>query len=82
LIFGDKYNVKNESEVYKQEWFWYKKHLQALKTYGVMTMIDGDWPKYLERRWRVMLMMLRADKYGLFKWELPSQNWVTALFTQ
>ena len=82
LIFGEEYNVPDESKVYKQEWFWYKRHLEALKRNGVMTMIDGDRPKYLERRWWVMVMMMRADNYGLLKWQIPADNGVKALFTQ
>jgi hypothetical protein len=82
LLFGDMYNVKDESQVYKQEWYWYKKHLQALKDYGVMTKVDGDWPKYLERRWWTMLMLQRADNYGLFQWKSPAMNGIKALFTQ
>jgi hypothetical protein len=81
-LFGDMYNVKDESDVYKQEWYRYKAHLQALKDYGVMTKVDGDWPKYLERRWWTMLMLQRADNYGLFKWKSPAMNGIKALFTQ
>ena len=77
LIFGDTYNVKNEASVYNQEWFWYKRHLEALRDYGVMTKIDGDWPRYLERRWRVMLMMKRADV--IFKWQTAAVNGIKAL---
>ena len=81
LLFGDMYNVKNESEVYKQEWYWYKAHLQALKDYGIMTKVDGVRPKYLERRWRAMLMLQRADNYGVFQWKSPAKNGVSALFS-
>lgn len=82
LIFGDTYNVKNWPEVRHIEWYWYKKHLAALKKYWIMTMVDWDWPKYLERRGRVMIMMDRADSYWLFEWKIPSENGVKALFTQ
>ena len=82
LLFGDMYNVKNGPEVRHIEWYWYKKHLQALKDYGVMTKIDWDWPKYLEHRWRAMLMLQRADNYGIFEWKSPAKNWVDALFTK
>jgi hypothetical protein len=81
LLFGDMYNVKNESQVYKQEWYWYKGHLQALKDYGIMTKVDGVWPKYLEHRWRAMLMLQRADYYGVFQWKSPAKNGISALFS-
>ena len=81
LLFGDMYNVKNESEVKKQEWFWYKAHLQALKDFGVMTKIDGTRPKYLEHRGWAILMLQRADYYGIFHWKSPAKNGISALFT-
>ena len=80
LLFGDVYNIKDESKVYMNEWFWYKDHLQALKNYWIMTKIDGDWPNTFERRWRVMLMLQRADEYWVFAWKIPAKNWVRALF--
>ena len=80
LLFGDEYNVKNESSVYKDSDYWYKNHLNALKDYGVMTMIHDDWPDKLELRGRVMLMMQRADNYWLFAWMIPVINWNKALF--
>lgn len=82
LLFGDKYNVKDESAVYQDPGFWYKWHLQALKEYGVMTQIDGTWPAYKEKRWRVMLMLMRADHYGLFEWFSPALNGIDALFAK
>ncbi len=39
---------------------WYIKHLEDLKTNGVMNQID--WPNNREIRWYVMLMMMRADQ--------------------
>ena len=80
LLFGDMYNIKDESKVYMDEWFWYKNHLQALKDYWIMTKIDGNWPNSLERRGRVMLMLERADDYWIFAWKVPAKNWVEALF--
>ena len=82
LLFGDVYNIKDESQVYMNEWFWYKNHLEALKNYGIMTKIDGDWPNSLERRWRVMLMLERADEYWVFAGKIPAKNWVKALFDE
>jgi hypothetical protein len=80
LLFGDMYNVEDASKIYKEPWYWYKKHLQALKDYWIMTKVDGSWPQYLERRWRVMLMLWRADKYWVFAWKSPARNWIEALF--
>jgi hypothetical protein len=80
LLFGDKYNVEDESDVYQDEWYWYKDHLEALKENLIMTKIDGDWPNTLELRWYVMLMMQRADNYGVFVWVTPVLNWSNALF--
>ena len=82
LLFGDIYNIKDESKVYMNEWFWYKNHLEALKNYWIMTKIDGDWPNSLERRWRVMLMLERADEYWVFAGKIPAKNWVKALFDE
>lgn len=80
LLFGDEYNIEDESVVYQQEWYRYKNHLEALKEYGVMTKIDWDWPTTLELKWWVMLMMQRADMYWLFAWTIPSLNGINALF--
>jgi len=80
LLFGGRYNIKDESIVSNQEWFWYKDHLDALKKYGVMTKIDWDWPQKLELRWWIMLMMQRADMYWIFAGKIPALNWIKALF--
>ena len=80
LLFGGMYNVKDESSVYKDKWFWYRDHLQALKDYWIMTKIDWDWPDYFERRGWVMIMLERADNYWIFAWKVPAKNWVKALF--
>jgi hypothetical protein len=80
LLFGGRYNIKDEAIVFEQEWFWYKDHLDALKRYGVMTKIDGDWPQKLELRWWIMLMMQRADMYWIFAGKIPALNWIKALF--
>ena len=80
LLFGDTYNVKDESGVSSKKWFWYEKHLQALKDYWVMTKIDWDWPNYLERRGRVMIMLERADNYWIFAWKVPAKNGIESLF--
>ena len=80
LLFGDKYNVSDESDIYQQEWYWYKDHLEALKENWIMTKIDGNWPNMLELRWYVMLMMQRADNYGVFAGVIPALNWANALF--
>jgi hypothetical protein len=79
LLFGDRYNVKNYTWE-DTNTYWYENHLNALKKYGIMTKIDGDWPSYLEKRWWVMLMMQRADLYWIFMWKLPALNWIKALF--
>ena len=79
LLFGEKYNIKDESLVYKNDWYWYKDHLNALKENSIMTKIDWNWPKYDERRWWVMLMMLRADKYWVFFGKIPTLMWIKAL---
>lgn len=44
---------------------WYAKHLQALKTYDIMRKIDK--PTVLERKWYVMLMLMRADINWIIK---------------
>ena len=80
LLFGDTYNVMDESGVSSKKWFWYEKHLQALKDYWVMTKIDWDWPNYLERRGRVMIMLERADNYWIFAWKVPAKNGIESLF--
>ena len=80
LLFWLKYNIKDESIVFNQKWFWYKDHLDALNRYGVMTKIDWDWPQKLELRWWIMLMMQRADMYWIFAWKIPALNWIKALF--
>jgi hypothetical protein len=80
LLFGDKYNVQDESELHKIQWYWYKAHLEALKENNIMTKIDWDWPDQLELRWWVMLMMKRADNYGVFAWKIPVLNGIKALF--
>lgn len=82
LLFGDVYNIKDESKVYMNAWFWYKDHLEALKRYWIMTKIDGDWPNSLERRGWVMLMLQRADEYWVFAGKIPAKNWVKALFDE
>ncbi len=79
LLFGEKYNIEDESLVYKNDGYWYKNHLSALKEYGVMTKVDWERPKYNERRGWVMLMMLRADKFWIFFWKIPSLMWIKAL---
>ncbi|HOG15413.1 MAG TPA: hypothetical protein PK674_02390, partial [Candidatus Absconditabacterales bacterium] len=80
LLFGDMYNIKDESSVYKNEGYWYKDHLNALKSHGVMTQVDGDRPKYREKRGWVMLMMMRADKFGLFAGKVPALMGIKSLF--
>ncbi|HRU50002.1 MAG TPA: hypothetical protein P5155_00705, partial [Candidatus Absconditabacterales bacterium] len=80
LLFGDKYNVQDESLVYKEEGYWYRDHLAGLKSHGIMTKIDGDRPKYKERRGRVMLMMLRADNFGVFAGKVPALIGIKSLF--
>lgn len=80
LLFGDKYNVQDESLVYKEEWYWYRDHLAWLKSNWIMTKIDWDRPKYQERRWRVMLMMLRADNFWVFAGKVPALIWIKSLF--
>ena len=82
LLFGDKYNVKDESGISSQKSFWYKQHLQALSDYWVMTKIDWNWPDYLERRWRVMIMLERADNYWIFAWKVPAKNGIASLFDE
>lgn len=82
LLFWETYNVSDESDIYKQEWYWYKDHLQALKDNGIMTKIDWDWPSVLELRWWVMLMMQRADNYWVFAGVIPAMNWINALFDE
>jgi hypothetical protein len=80
LLFGDMYNIKDESSVYKNEWYWYKDHLNALKSHWVMTQVDWDRPKYREKRGWVMLMMMRADKFWLFAGKVPALMWIKSLF--
>ena len=46
-----------------------------------MTKIDGTWPKYLEHRGWAILMLQRADYYGLFHGKSPAKNGISALFT-
>ena len=40
----------------------YKRHLKALKAYGIMNEIDWDRPKKIEKRWYAMIMMMRASE--------------------
>ena len=82
LLFGDAYNVKDEWDASTDKWFRYRNHLEALKRYWVMNKIDWDWPNYLERRGRVMIMLQRADNYWIFAWKVPAKNGVTALFDE
>lgn len=44
---------------------YYKKHLQALKSNWIMTMIDWNWPNQVELRWYVMLMLMRTNERNL-----------------
>jgi len=60
LLFGDKYNIKDDNLLNKNEWYWYKDHLAWLKTNGIMTKIDN--PKSKELRGWTMLMLMRAWK--------------------
>jgi hypothetical protein len=80
LLFWDKYNIKDDGKLYQEEWYWYKEHLNALKENRIMTKIDWNWPSRLEKRWYVMLMMQRADNYGVFAWKIPILNGVRVLF--
>jgi len=61
LIFGDTYNVKNETITnIQQPDYWYKNHLAALNQNKVMNNIST--PLMRELRGYVMVMMMRADQ--------------------
>jgi len=53
-LFGENYNVHSWEEYER-----YQKHLFALNDKSIMKIIDTPW--MVELRWRVMLMMMRAD---------------------
>ena len=55
LLYGNIYNVKPGEKVDR-----YTKHIQALNKNNIITKIDT--PQAKELRWRVMTMMMRADK--------------------
>lgn len=80
LLFWDMYNVKDEPSRNNAKVARYEDHLAALKEYGIMTQINGDWPNYLEKRGWVMIMLQRSDNYWIFAGKVPAKNWVTALF--
>ena len=55
ILRWDKYN-----KTHTQDSPWYSAHLNALKNDWIMKMIDN--PKMLEKRWYVMLMLMRSAK--------------------
>lgn len=66
--------------------YYYTKHLQALKNNGIMTMIHDPWPKNVELRWYVMLMLMRVNENNLVMtyrshWSAADayQNWLNWL---
>ena len=56
ILRWDKYNL-----VHTQEKPRYTDHLNALKNEWIMTKIDN--PKMLEKRWYVMIMLMRSAKW-------------------
>ena len=55
VLWWDKYN-----KTHTQDSPWYSAHLNALKNEGIMKMIDN--PKMLEKRWYIMIMLMRSAK--------------------